>query len=557
MLHVEKLELKFGKSAGSPAEIINLSPITVFVGPNNSGKSVVLNEIQNYCSGGHQNAPNYKVLKSLGIPAFVAEEADALIEKYQIDDKTMQPGVIRFGRYPQNATQLQKNHLRIALINEHQSQQRCQFYLQHFTLTLSGTNRISLVNQQPMGDMRDGHPVSSFQVLFKDTQKRYEVRRVLHDAFGQYLVVDPSNGGALRLVFSDREPISDVEEQGLNSRALKFYSESTPIEATSDGVKAFTGIVTEIVAGDPHVLIIDEPEAFLHPPLAFKLGNEVAHLTSRAGKNLFVSTHSSHFVMGCIQSGVPVNIVRLTYRAGVATARVLNNTDVFKLMRNPLLRSTGVLNALFYECVVVTESDTDRAFYQEINERLLQDEPNRGIPNCLFLNAQNKQTTKTIIRPLRELGIPAAAIVDVDILKEGGTVWSSFLDAGFVPEIDRQSLALTRKAILDKFSASGKDMKSDGGIDLLDASDKEAANNMFDLLAKYGLFVVRHGELESWLKSVGAIGKKTSWLIDMFEKMGEAPESPSYIRPSKGDVWDFISSSRKWLVNQERSGIPS
>jgi hypothetical protein len=205
----------------------------------------------------------------------------------------------------------------------------------------------------------------------------------------------------------------------------------------------------------------------------------------------------------------------------------------------------------------VTESDTDRAFYQEINERLLQDEPNRGIPNCLFLNAQNKQTTKTIIRPLRELGIPAAAIVDVDILKEGGTVWSSFLDAGFVPEIDRQSLALTRKAILDKFSASGKDMKSDGGIDLLDASDKEAANNMFDLLAKYGLFVVRHGELESWLKSVGAIGKKTSWLIDMFEKMGEAPESPSYIRPSKGDVWDFISSSRKWLVNQERSGIPS
>jgi ABC-type enterochelin transport system ATPase subunit len=124
LLHVEKLELKFGKSAGSPAEIINLSPITVFVGPNNSGKSVVLNEIQNYCSGGHQNAPNYKVLKSLGIPAFVAEEADALIEKYQIDDKTMQPGVIRFGRYPQNATQLQKNHLRIALINEHQSQQR-------------------------------------------------------------------------------------------------------------------------------------------------------------------------------------------------------------------------------------------------------------------------------------------------------------------------------------------------------------------------------------------------------------------------------------------------
>src|SRR5207248_10030214 len=114
--------------------------------------------------------------------------------------------------------------------------------------------------------------------------------------------------------------------------------------------------------------------------------------------------------------GAPVNIIRLTYRGGVATARVLRNDDLLKLMRNPLLRSTGVLNGLFYEFVVVTESDSDRAFYQEINERLLRFNPELGIPNCLFLNAQNKQTVRSIIRPLRELGIPAAGIVDIDVL---------------------------------------------------------------------------------------------------------------------------------------------
>jgi hypothetical protein len=37
-------------------------------------------------------------------------------------------------------------------------------------------------------------------------------------------------------------------------------------------------------------------------------------------------------------------------------------------MRNPLLRSTGVLSGLFYEFVIVTEADADRAFYQEIND---------------------------------------------------------------------------------------------------------------------------------------------------------------------------------------------
>ena len=61
-------------------------------------------------------------------------------------------------------------------------------------------------------------------------------------------------------------------------------------------------------------------------------------------------------------------------------------------MRNPLLRSTGVLNGLFYEFVVVTEADADRAFYQEMNERLLRFKPEWGIPNCLFLNAHGKHT---------------------------------------------------------------------------------------------------------------------------------------------------------------------
>jgi hypothetical protein len=91
-----------------------------------------------------------------------------------------------------------------------------------------------------------------------------------------------------------------------------------------------------------------------------------------------------------------------------------------ELMRNPLLRSTGVLNGLFYEHVIVTESDADRAFYQEINERLLRFRPEWGVPNCLFLNSQGKHTLQTIMRPLRKLGIPAAGIVDVDVLKDTG-----------------------------------------------------------------------------------------------------------------------------------------
>lgn len=260
--------------------------------------------------------------------------------------------------------------------------------------------------------------------------------------------------------------------------------------------------------------------------------------------------------MGCIQSGAPINIVRLTYRSGIATARVLPSAEILELMRNPLLRSTGVLNGLFYEFVVVTESDADRAFYQEINERLLRFKPEWGIPNCLFLNAQGKDTVHTIIRPLRKLGIPAAGIVDIDVLKIGGVPWTNFMDAANIPQANRNALATLRANIKAAMVATGKDMKRDGGIAILPQGDKEAAENLFGQLADYGLFVVPGGELESWLKTVGAVGHGPSWLIDMFTKIGEDPDAATYVKPGDDDVWKFMSGVKQWLVDADRRGIP-
>lgn len=348
-----------------------------------------------------------------------------------------------------------------------------------------------------------------------------------------------------------------MEERGIHEEAVRFHAGALPIEQASDGIKAFTGMITETIAGDPAVLLIDEPEAFLHPSLAFKLGDEIARASLGSDKRLFVSTHSPNFVMGCIQSGAPVNIVRLTYRDRTATARVLPNEDILRLMRNPLLRSTGVLSGLFYEFVVVVEADADRAFYQEINERLQRYMPELGIPNCLFINAQNKQTVQTIIRPLRDLGIPAAGIVDIDILKEGGSVWSSFLESAFIPDIERSNLSTARAAVKQRFDQTGKDMKRAGGIQLLAAGDREATTNLLERLAEYGLFVVANGELESWLKSLGATGHGPAWLISVFEKMGEDPTSSAYLKPADADVWTFLGSMKRWLTNPRRKGIPA
>jgi hypothetical protein len=125
-----------------------------------------------------------------------------------------------------------------------------------------------------------------------------------------------------------------------------------------------------------------------------------------------------------------------------------------------------------------------------------------GIPNCLFIHAQNKQTIPTILRPLRKLGIPAAGIVDIDVLKEGGTVWGNLVDGAGLPGLEHNSVATLRANVRTAMDATGKDMKTDGGTAILSGNDKEAAENLLARLAEYGIFVTPGGELELLGKDV-------------------------------------------------------
>jgi len=552
---IKKIKLKFGSSHNKQPLETHLTPITIFVGPNNSGKSKVLIEIEHLCKHGSSNTTDV-ILNDLEFNDLSEPEKE--IKKYTLtprQDDSLLPNYIFYGK-EENRYNIKRQDLVNILGNPNGFKKSYALYYASFnTIRIDGGSRINLVTQQSAGDLQK-HPENNLQILFRDNNKRKELRRIIFEALKKYFVIDPTNLGKLRIRLSDVAPIDDILEKGIHDEAVNFHSNALNITQASDGVKAFTGIMTTIIAGDPKVILIDEPEAFLHPSLASNLGKEVSHSVNGSFKNLFVSTHSANFLMGCIQSGTPINIIRLTYTNNVPTARILPSEKVLKLMRHPLLRSTGVLNGLFYECVIVTEADADRAFYQEINERLLTYEPKKGIPNCLFLNAQNKQTIHEIMKPLREMGIPCAAIVDVDVVKDGGKTWTNLLKSAFVPSVTIGASGSLRGDIISKFEAKKPaNFKTMGGVNVLDPSDKEACNNLFDQMDEYGIFTVRNGELESWLKFLGVkSGHSPEWLVEIFEKLGEDPKSSTYVKPTTGDVWDFISKIKNWFSNPTRKG---
>jgi hypothetical protein len=114
-----------------------------------------------------------------------------------------------------------------------------------------------------------------------------------------------------------------------------------------------------------------------------------------------------------------------------------------------------------------------------------------------------------------------------------------------------------RASVKAKFDDTGRDMKRDGGLGLLLGSDREAAVNLLKRLAEYGLFVVPIGEVESWLQHLAVAGHGPAWLMQMFERMGENPSSPDYVRPGTDDVWTFLESVKAWLTDSVRRGMPS
>jgi predicted ATPase len=524
--------------------------ITIFVGPNNSGKSLVLREIEKTLSSNVNVAT--KIVDDFEIIWASEEQLNQDIEKLtKVAPLDTSPDYIHVGRFDLSGNR-QGQNIPHGTLREFMTQRRekrwvASQFLRFSLIRLDGRTRFELSNDRPRGDLL-GPAQNMLMHLFQDDDARMRVREIVFDAFGVYFTIEQLSANELRIRLSPTKP--DENEQNWNEVARKFHGNSLHIKEASDGVQAFVGIICAVLSGDYRAILIDEPEAFLHPPLARKLGHQ---LTSnlKAGGTLMASTHSPDFLMGCLQASPNVRVVRLEYSNGKSKGKIVDSTALAKLFKAPLLRSANVISALFHDGVVVTESDNDRAFYAEIYYRLAEQE--KGYPSILFVNAQNKQTIRDIIGPLRAFGVPAAAIVDVDILKDGGGDWIPWLKAAHVPKPLHVGLGHQRASLHKLFVDQKIDMEN-GGIEQLGKEDKAAANELFDQLRQYGIFAVRNGEVESWLLGLGIKSKKAAWTVEMLERLGSDPSNATYVKPAAGDIWGFMRDVVSWVKDPARKG---
>ena len=102
---INRIFFRFGAAEDQPKLELDVTPITVFVGPNNSGKSRVLMEIESYCRRTNGKA-NDVVVNRIEFMPYSKDEIESEISKIeQIPNagEVINPGHVLLGKLnPQN-----------------------------------------------------------------------------------------------------------------------------------------------------------------------------------------------------------------------------------------------------------------------------------------------------------------------------------------------------------------------------------------------------------------------------------------------------------------------
>jgi energy-coupling factor transporter ATP-binding protein EcfA2 len=332
------------------------------------------------------------------------------------------------------------------------------------------------------------------------------------------------------------------------------------LDGQGDGVRSLVRILLPLITGAYSVVIMDEPELFLHPPQAFALGQEVGRIAGSKKLQVILATHDKNLLAGLLGASAPVSVVRLVRDEETITAHQLRASELRDIWDDPVLKYSNVLDGLFHELVVLAENERDCRFYEAALDVRDPGRPwpgsQRPVPasDVLFIPSAGTSGMPRIASALRALKVPVLASPDLDVLDNEtvirnivgslGSEWEDLHDdwnlvttplmrasAPRLVSAVNQSLRATMDQILEdpmaEYDASNQrrikeslglsnrpwDQVKRHGIDELHRMnpDPSIVDRFIRVLAERGVVLVQAGELESFGHSLG-VTKGKGWL---------------------------------------------
>ncbi len=517
--------------------------VTAIVGGNNVGKSTLLREIFNGLvnPGGHGFS---RVIQSAN-PTWEGDTADFLAWLASMAPYAAR-GVHDTGF--QITGQIIQTNVALAY---HQTAGRGGGVGQLLTLLAHfATARERFQYVQPAsrrGDLNDP-PTHPLHWIEQDAKLKADFLLAAKDIFDCDLTLDPASGNLFFRVGTPASPPPQIDKLA-EGEYLNELLELPKLDTQGDGMQSALSLLLPVITSTFPLVLVDEPEAFLHPPQARKLGATLAKLAHSRKVQLIVATHDRHFLTGLLDAvDASVSVVRLSRDNGSSAAKHLDSTKLRHAWGTASIRHSNLLDGLFHKLVVIAENERDCQFFAAALEAL---ETLEALPlrphDVLFVPSAGKGNIPALAEVLVASGVPVVASPDLDVLNSEGsieklytvlggewsTIRSTYLTAtaefrvARAPRTHRQVLGMITGVLgadpeATYTSQSKKDVAVALGVESEWRRLKEygtsafraqpvKANELLEDLAAHGIVPVHVGELEGFAPLVES-RKGDGWL---------------------------------------------
>ena len=575
--NLDKIYFKNGK------DIIPKS-LTVIVGPNNCGKSRILKDILELTT---RERPQTVILRDVDFS--LPDSLEELESSYQFNTFKDENGAVYLRTL--SSSMLSGHDLHVGADWEENCstwlnqktpntiKNFCSWFGNFFITHLSTEDRLRIIKESPSGNVNIsiGNLLQAFYKEGKVAEDK--LRDIIKDAFNLDIKLDFTS--LINLVFRIGSDMDSIPSDPREARPILETMEK--LDEQGDGLKSFLATILSILVGNRPILLLDEPEAFLHPPQSYKLGELIAQQSS-SDRQIIIATHSSDLVRGILNVKQDITLIRIERTENQNTVSPLNPEEVKSISTDPLLSSSRILEGLFYKGVVVVEADSDSIFYQRISRQI------RNSDDVHYTHAHNKQTVSKVIAPYKTLGIRYATIIDFDILRETDEFKPLLEKAGFIandvtkilnlqrdianeietkdPKEQLEGITCDIKHLLKDIEAQ-KTIKNaetiiletrrrlkkirednspwsnykDKGYIALSVVGQQKFIEIYKQCSAKGIYIVPVGELESWLVEYGVpkASNKSKWITVALERI------PTLQVDKEKSPWKFIEEIHNYL----------
>ncbi len=584
---------------------LQLQGLIVIVGPNSSGKTQLLYDLNEIVCGRHRQLVVISAVEFRSAPAF-DEYFNFLVQENIVRESSDNQFYKRSFQYgaDEGAGSFHKGSLQsyyAAFVQQTQTKAKGSipallFLRELGPLSCSALflkNRLTLMDHCPTFDYISQGPSKTLQSLYLNKKAKAALYHEISRVFQRAVWVDNLRHGQLVLRVSDSSELPPADDR-LEPEIMEKYR---TIETEGDGLRSYCAVCATLLLEQRPLCLIDEPEMCLHPPQAYAMGQFIGN---NAPKNdcVIVSTHSSHVLKGILETNTKARVIRLTRSVSTFQCRDLSHELLARATSKPRSRSETILEGLLSHGCILCEAEGDRIVY-ESTYRTLKDKQ----LDIRFIPSEGTGGFADPLRLYRALNVPSAVIADLDFLAKDGELRKVLTELG-VPEdklkglCDRARQAITRikscisridpntlQEELKQLSLVPIDLQKNGdtqlrnklqnivdrlskfhslkerGIEAIPEEDSEGTTQgslrqevqiLIDDLQEYGLFLVPVGELESWL-SVLMRGQsredKSKWAVLAAEKIEDIGERTE-------DIWLFIQKVHIFLQKQLGKFVP-